>query len=350
MRKNNFLPLFVILSAIISVFIGIRSHDIGRDTMMYISHFSKSNLDKNPYDGFEVGFEILMYTIAKTKFSVDFFFFVVAFLITISYLYFFHRVTCNSKKDHRVLLFDYSIFFSLLFFSSWYLTLTTNGIRQGMSIPLIYIALYFLSFNKNRFKFLIFFFLAISFHFSALLVLPFVIILRLKLNSIFIIWLLFGVFYIIGINEYLVFIISEFLNLPVYNFIKFYSLEKGQLPGTGLYEGFNSSFFIYTIFWPILLFAFVKLFNTRRFTLKIESLEKIISFYFILSLPYFIFGFGPFSNRYAFFSWFFVPVIQYNIFSLYPIDKTSKDILSVLFLFALIYFCFIQLDWINFII
>lgn len=345
--KNSYLPLFIIFSILVSILIGIRSYDIGRDTELYVNHFSKSRFDDNFLNGFELGFEFLMFTIAKLGGSVEFFFFVVAFIVTLVYLLFFNKITYNSKKNKRVNLYDFSIFFTLLLMSNWYLTLTTNGIRQGISIAILYLALYFLVFLKNKWKFLIFYILATSFHYSSLVLFPFLILLRLKTRYIFFLWVIFGFFYVIGLNEQLILLTSNKLNLPLYEFIKLYSLEKNQLPGTGLYEGFNSLFFIYTIFWPILLFLIIKVFNSKYFNHQKESIMKILSCYLILCLPYFIFGFGPFSNRYAFFSWFFVPIIQYFSITAISIDKLSIKLSSSLFLFALLYFSLFQLEWIS---
>ena len=345
MRKNNVLPLFYLLSLVVSALIGIRSHDVGKDTKMYVEHFDKSGLETNQLDGFEPGFEILMLIINKLGGNNDFFFFTIALIITLLYLIFFKNIGLQSKKNHNVDLFDFSIFFTCLLFSNWYLTLTTNGIRQGVSIVLLYLALYYLVFVKKKRVFLTLFLISISFHYSSLIVLPFLFLLRLNLKSIFLLWLLFGGFYIFDINEQLIFMLSDLLNLPLYEFIKLYSLEKGQPPGSALYEGFNSLFFVYTIFWPILLFIIIKLFPFKFLNHHSEMVLKVISCYLILCLPYFIFGFGPFANRYAFFAWFLVPLVQYFILTSLKVDKISLKLTGSFFLFALVYFCLFQLNW-----
>ena len=345
MKKNNVLPLFYLFSLVVSVLIGVRSHDVGSDTIMYIEHFDKSGLETNQLDRFEPGFELLMLLINKLGGNADFFFFLIAFIITLTYLIFFKNICLQSKKNHFVNLSDFSIIFTCLLFSNWYLTLTTNGIRQGVSIVLLYMALYYLVFLKKRWVFLTLFLFSISFHYSSLIVLPFIFLLRFNLKSIFILWLLFGVFYIFDINEHLIFMLSDGLNLPLYEFIKLYSLEKGQLPGTGLYEGFNSLFFAYTIFWPILLFIIIKSFPLKSLNHHSESVLKVVSCYLILCLPYFIFGFGPFANRYAFFAWFLVPLVQYFILTSLNVDKISLKLTGSFFLLALMYFCLFQLNW-----
>jgi len=154
-----------------------------------------------------------------------------------------------------------------------------------------------------------------------------------------------------GVNELVVKIISERLNLPIYQYVKYFSLEKGsENQGGGLYVGFNMSFFIYTLFWPVLLLIIQKF--KSRFKNKLanfESIYTLLKIYFLLSLVYFILGFGPFSNRYALFSWFLVPIMQIVIINL-SLNLNSKRIVPLLaFSSSLIFFLFIKLNWIGFI-
>lgn len=344
MKKNSFFPLFILFSLIVSVLIGIRSFDFRGDTKRYVEHFNKSITDYDQRDGFEPGFELLMFIIVKSGASVKFFFFLVALIITSLYLLIFNKIGSISKKN-KINFSDFSIFFTCLLISNWYLTLTTNGIRQGISIALLYFALYFWAFQKNKVKFIIYFLLAVSFHYSSIMILPFIILFRLKIKSLFFLWITIGVFYILGINEQLILLISESFNLPLYEFIKLFSIKDGQLPGTGLYEGFDILFFSYTIFWPILLIFIIKLFPKRYLNHDSNIVMKILSCYLILCLPYFIFGFGPFSNRYAFFSWFFVPMMHYFIISSLYIDKLSEKLSYSFVFFALTFFCIFQLNW-----
>jgi hypothetical protein len=111
-----------------------------------------------------------------------------------------------------------------------------------------------------------------------------------------------------------------------------------------LYEGFNISFFIYTLFWPLSLFIAVKLYPGKVSKIfKINKYETIIKLYMILSMPYLILGFGPFSNRYAMLCWLFVPFMQVVFVSIF--FRNINFFIPILFILALVHFLFIYLDW-----
>ncbi len=351
MHKVKSFNIFIFLSVLISIFIGIRLPEVGRDTEDYIRYFYHSSIADGIYNRFEIGFSLLMQLFSKTIPSVEVFFSFVAFTITITYMHTFRKVYSKCFYDETISTTVMTIFFTLLLISSWYIASTTNGLRQGLSLVFLYWAFVELFFNSKKFKFFILFITSISFHYSAILIIPFLLLNYLSLRLVFLIWVLAGLGYITGLNELGIKIFSETLNLPIYEYVKYYSLEKGsESLGGGMYEGFIMSFFIYTVFWPVLLLITLKI--KFRFKSKLANTENIYIFlkiYLVLSLVYFIMGFGPFSNRYALLSWFLVPIMQVLIIKL-TLNLSSNRMLSLWALFlSLMFFLYIRLDWISFI-
>jgi len=351
MGKVKPFTIFIFLSILISIFIGTRLPNVGSDTENYIRHFYQSSIANEIYNRFEIGFSLLMQLFSKTISSVEVFFSFVAFTITLTYMHTFRKIYSKCFFDEIPSMTVMTIFFSLLLFSSWYITSTTNGLRQGLSLVFLYWAFVELFYNSKKFKFIILFIIAISFHYSALLTIPFLLLHYLRFRLVFFIWVLTGLGYMTGANELGVKIISDTLNLPIYEYVKYYSLEKGsENQGGGMYEGFIMSFFIYTLFWPVLLLIILKI--KCRFKSKLANTENIytlLKIYFLLSLVYFIMGFGPFSNRYALFSWLLVPVMQIVIINL-SLNLNSNRIVPLLAIFSsLIFFLCFRLDWISFI-
>jgi hypothetical protein len=345
MKQNNNFRFLIFLSALVSVFVGMRFSDVGKDTEQYIQHFNSPT--EQIFKKFEIGFSSIMYLFSKNNFSVEYFFFFISFLITSIYLFFFKQIHLRNFREKSLSFGKMIFFFSLLLLSSWYFTMITNGLRQGVALVFLYYSLFELFYNNRKFKFLLLFLTSISFHYSVILALPFLLLKNLRFRVLFAIWLSTAVCYIYGVNELIIKFISEKFNLPIYNFIKLYSLERGQTEG-GLYNGFNIDFFIYTVFWPLLLIIIIKMkFRLKSSTLIVKEIFKLLKIYFILSIPYFIFGFGPFSNRYAMLAWFLLPVLQYHIINSFNFKNIPKTLSMTYFSIIFLFFLLFTLDWVR---
>lgn len=346
MKTHRF--YIIILGLLVSFLISIRSSDVGKDTETYITHFEDAKNTSSVMDeGYELGFSILMYYTAKSTGSVTLFFFIIAGFITLSYLFLFSKIygQLNNKSPS---LNEYSIILTLLLLSSWYYAMTTNGIRQGLSLSSMYISLYYLVFEDKKLRALFFYLIALSFHNSAFLIIPLIAIYKLPLSSIFILWALTGLGYSTGVNEMMIESISSYLKIPLYDFIKSYGILKNS-SGKAPYTGFDVRFFFYTIFWPILSIISIK-YHLRLKKINQINMNKfylIIKLYLILSIPYFVLGFGGYSNRYAVLAWFLIPLVQYSIINLKIITVRLKNIEFSSLLVAILIFCFIQLKWIK---
>lgn len=324
----------VILVAVISIFSGYRSQEIG-DTYQYMLHYERIFESGSYIYKLELGFSLLAYLVSLVGGNYILFFFVVTFVITAAYLFLFRKAYI-SLVSNQVLFTDILLFLSLLVLSSWYLTSITNGLRQGLSLPFLYLSLFFFVFHKSLWKSVLLFVLSVSFHYSSFLVLPFLILALLKLNYVLLAWLVLAMGYVLGLNEIAVKIVSDLTSFSVYEKIKFYSVDIGV---AGRYDGFIWSFFLYTVFWPVLFLA-VHYLNCKSFCEDKYKILGLMKMYFILSMPYFVFGFGPFSNRYSYIAWFFIPLLQCFLLLYYSSDarRFSRWFSLLVFLVAFMFF------------
>lgn len=325
--KYNLLSLSIILT--ISALVSFWDYSIGADTLNYVEHY----ILNGSFMGFEPSFRYLIKFFNLITLDPTLFFGFICFLITI----FYYKTYEELKIDHKV--YYTLILFSLLLFSSWYINAITNALRQGIALAILYYALvrYFL--NKEYFKFIIFLFLSISFHYSIILVVPFFILYHLlSFNKLLFLWFIVGVFYIFGINEII------FYNLMnIFGQNEIYLKIKNYTEHFEMYKGFNWEFFIYTIFFP-LVSLLIFYFNKNKFHFP----KNLLKIYLILNFPYFIFGFSNFANRYAFISWFFVPLIQLAIIKQLNFSRNSLQFISVtLFCFGIIYFYLIRINYLG---
>lgn len=173
LNKFSFINTLVVISLIsfISIFVANRSFDVG-DTYQYRLHYENISANENYGYKFEPGFNLLAYVVSRLSVDYVIFFFVVAFVITVTYFYLFKRVY-EAIIPSRLLFGDIFLFFSFLILSGWYVASVSNGIRQGLSLPFLYLSFCYFLFNRSVFKSVVFYAISISFHYSSLLVLPF---------------------------------------------------------------------------------------------------------------------------------------------------------------------------------
>lgn len=347
LTKNLFITILTIL---LSIFIGFRSVNVGKDTEAYQSHFNNATIVEGIYDRFELGFALFMQLFAKSGLSVELFFTFTALIITFVYTHVFITVYSKCFANLRPNSSEFLIYFSLMLISSWYYAATTNGLRHGMSLVFVYWSCLELFYYNKKLKFIVLLSIAISFHFTALFVAPFLLFYSIRFIYVFIIWFFLACGFILGLNEFAVKFLSNSLNLPLYELIKYYSLEKGlEEKGGGLWAGFILSFFIYTIFWPLLLLILLKVKIPKKTNFSFENIQVLLKLYLFLSMIYFVLGFGPYSNRYAFFAWFLIPIIQTVSLCLIFNFSSKKELVSVLFFISIVNFLYFKLEWINFI-
>ncbi|MEL4292820.1 EpsG family protein [Shewanella xiamenensis] len=311
-REGRLASLFISLlvtSLIIvsSILVGTRSDVVGADTYAYKYYFR--NL---AHTLSEDKFEPLFYILAKffNIFSnVEVFFFAINFIFLLCILFYMS----NFKRGNGlVVLFFISISFMLV--SNWYLTAVTNGLRQGIAIPFIFLSFIY-AYKRNFILYLACGLVACGFHYSSFIFIPFAFLLLLKSKKVFFfLYIAISVGYLLGFNEQLIKLTSDGLKLPIYAMIKNYA------GGVGPWNGFNIIFYLYSNFWFVISIIFLYLFPS-----KIDRKFNILVFtYGTLLMPYFIFGFGPFSNRYAFPAWLYLPILHAGFFYFLKVSAPWK--------------------------
>ena len=185
---NNALILLVLITivAVLSIVSGFRDYSIGMDTYNYMSIFldyKGSLLDAKH----EYGFMFLSKLIFYMGGSVEFFFTVVAFVITIFMFFAFLRLSNIHSRSNLIL--SSSFFFITICLSDWYFSGVTNGLRHAAALSIMYYSLTFLKENRLSY-FVAFFVLSVAFHKSVVLLLPFFILFLLSLNFIVLLFLL----------------------------------------------------------------------------------------------------------------------------------------------------------------
>lgn len=313
---------------LISIFIGIRSDSVGADTRVYADYFSELYLNKPFF--YEPLFEILSRIVKYICNDRFFYFFCLSFLF--NFLWFKSLKVVNFYFNLR--LKEYLVYFiTLSLISSWYITALTNGLRQGLALCLLYLAIFYLLFQKRKKVFIVLYLLSCLFHYSNFIYLPLFILFLFKRKwEIF--FLLIALMYPLGINEKIVYFFSNVSGLDVYSSIKNYISDEESK----MWVGFQTDFYIYSMFWAIIPYIFNKLILGKN-----PSLEIIIKIYCMLLTIYFFYGFGAFSNRFAFVAWLFLPFLQYSLLCLIKETSSVSRQSRFLFIYVMIVIAIINL-------
>lgn len=315
--KPRNLILFLLLAMFfcaLSVAVGHRDITVGTDTANYTNIFNSIEYTFET-SRIEFLFKYLTYGIKFFEVSLEIYFAILFVLFNFLYLFSYFRAAGQNRKVEELF-----ILIGLMFSSSWYLVATLNGLRQGLSLPLLYLSL--LCFSERKFIFSIFFIVAsLGFHKSVILALPFFFLVFFRARFVFLFFVFSSGLYLFGISESLVFLISNALGVSLYNDISDFGAEANN------WVGFQADFFGYSLFWFFFLF-FLRRYVKQKY---LDDYLKLWKFYCVLIMPYFYFGFGGYSNRYAFIGWLFLPLIQAFFIASSKIENKFKFLLAFIF-------------------
>ncbi|WP_221250094.1 EpsG family protein [Desulfuromonas versatilis] len=172
--------------------------------------------------------------------------------------------------------------FGFFFLSPMFVNASINAIRQGLASLLIFTAL--LSFSRRQWlKFAVLSFAAIGFHYSSVIYIVFSPMLLLRQRGLHLVFVFFFILYCLGLTEEMVKFVSPFV----------YSQVMDYKYGSQYNAGVRLDFAFFSIFWYII--ASFSLFFVRK-SVK-EKLVVTISIYLTMLLPFFLVGFGNYSNR-----------------------------------------------------
>lgn len=306
--KNN-KKMSVIIGAVIciqivlAILVGTRDISIGHDSYRYAQLYDAIK-DCFCFDGgVEKGFQSLSFLFAYAGVSYEVYFIGISLILfilvnatAIKFAELFrHSVERFSHEYWQFILLAILIFLWSPFFVSAHI----NVIRQGLSSFFVYLAL-FTFILKNWRLFIIFSIIAISFHYSALMYIVFFPFLLLTLNQVLSIVLVLSVSYAIGFSEIFIAWISNILDLGLYEKISKYQRKAD-------YEaGIRYDFLFFSLAMGLLPYFIYRFVSTEKY---LKGLAALLKIYFLLLIPFLLFGFAKFSDRYLYTAWLFLPFL-----------------------------------------
>lgn len=300
--RRYFWLAYVLYFAVCFGFYALREVSVGADTDNYISYFNR--VQEGNYDSrYEPLFSIV--TVVSSYLSNSFYVYSALLFFLLSFAYFF---SANKfSKDIALSVTESVVVFCLLtsftVFSSWYFTAATNALRHGLSLAFLYVGLLAI-YRRSYMFFVVFYIISIGFHYSAIMLLPFLItmgfLLHRSVKQFASVFLAVAILYPIGVNELIVRLISDISGFGVYEKISDFVGDDAR------WVGFQWEFFGYSLFWLFMLFLIRPFIKCEH----LEAYDFLAKLYMFLLMPYMVFGFGGFSNRYAFIGWLFIPILQ----------------------------------------
>ena len=278
--------------------VAARPDGVGTDTGTYRYIFDLLVEDSGYSTQFEPAFEGLMQLTARTGSSTLFFglSFVLLLLPTLASM----RLATASLPASNLKFFPIAAL-GLLLASSWFIVGSTNGLRQGISLAFVYFGTCSIFFAARPAAGLLLLAVAPLFHISSILLLPSVLLIRfLSLRSALVLFALFAGAYSFGMSEVLVRAASDLTGINIYSRI----IEYGA--GNPFREGWQPDLFLYTIGWPV-IYLVCRKWVPHEIR---ENLNLALKSYALFAIPYFMLGFGNYSNRYGVMAWAFLPILH----------------------------------------
>lgn len=303
------------------LFIGIREwwiEDVFADSIRYGESYQVMKFS-DLQDAKDFGFTFFSLFCKLMGFSTDIYFLICAFL----YLFPLYKV---AKKIGG----SYSFFLFLVCVSSFsFYNYGVNGVRNGIATSFLLLSIVN---YKNYFLLFIYALIGLLFHLSVAL--PFImtlIVLYSKINEKYCL-LIWGVSILIGVYATDVF---KDLILEIGWFDSRTSQYLGQQnTDMDLFsrEGFRWDFLIYSSF-PILL----SLYCVYKKNVKNEIYIFLLKIYLLTNSAWLVINAVPFSNRFAYLSWFMMPVLIFYPF--YLMIQRDRRFRKMAFCF-LVYYLF----------
>ena len=311
-EKNSFSRTGVFLALVaLSIFVGNRDFTSGADTKAYISAY-QNTLSCMCFGSREYGFELISLLMAKLGIGERGFLTILSAIAFLLGMYFSENMARYIQKNinypiGRIRSISLLLLGCLLI-SPMMISAQINGIRQGISS--LSIMIFALELSKNKYNRAIYFALiSITFHYSAVLYIASILGARLALPLLsvkksLIILIALTIIYSLGVSEP---IISS-----VFPYIHAFVDEYGtSAPNIGrLQKGVRVDFAIFTL---VLIWLASSI--RDKASEKIKKTTKEFFIYVMASyIPFTLLGWGYYSNRYLFTTWFLLVALLATIF------------------------------------
>lgn len=316
----------LLISVFIDIFaIGFRPRTVGSDTTVYMTYYNEILTNGSSAFQFDYLFDWLVRCTTSLNFSARYFFTSIALINFLSCALITNVLANYFYKQ----LSFYRLFFlvtSLFFLSPFFLSLQTNVLRQGLSTLILLFYFLLLLEGAPLLILTLVALLAQGFHHTSIFYILFTPLFYFKYSFVMRSIGACAILYLLGINQYLI----NQLVPSFYNKIATY----------GAYSAYNSGikykFVLFTLFCGFGFQVLGKYFlrGTER-----KQFFYILKIYWILTIPFFLFGFAAYADRYLLPAWVYLSILSASFIGL-SLKKYNISIYwyYLLFLFTSVYF------------
>ena len=294
---------------VICIATGFRSLVVGIDTQVYFSVYQNALEGTDIAQDFEFLYRLFLGVFASLQFGVEIFFTFLSF-ISIAFLFFtfcsLNRYFGKPAYDSSQLIFG----FLFLFYSVFFYAAQLNVVRQGISCFAVF---FFYCCILNRSFSWLFFISAIfsvGFHSTGYLYILVPLGLLFPYRSVFFLVAALCVFYSLGWSEELVKYFSQIFNIDIYQIIMAYGFGHEYRSGARL------DFAAFSVGLGLLLDLLGRVGGARISSWR-DRYFSVVKFYWLLLVPFFLVGFGNYSDRLLLNAWLFFSIVMSVFFSNY---------------------------------
>ncbi|WED41884.1 EpsG family protein [Legionella cardiaca] len=323
------IPILVLL-----VFsIGFRPEDTGTDTKNYLFFYNSVNKNFLLLWPLEYGFQAILFFFSFFSASPPVYLSSIALIDLILIFFLIRKLSSflDNKIDGYRLFFLLATFF---FLSPFFFAIMVNVLRHGTAILSLFVFYITLASRRRLYALVPLALIALGFHKAALIMIIFSPLMFLPYWLILAGTLVLGFCYLSGLTVKLIYLISALTNFDLYSKIAGYASSSSD--GVHYVSGVRYDFALFTV-------ALGTVFHVlQKYFLAVEDRPifcELLKHYWILVLPFFFFGFGPFSDRYLLPGWLYLSILS-AVFLGLLVRKYSIRIGwdFIIFLCSLLYF------------
>lgn len=304
LRVTSLNVIFLFSLSLMAVLLatGLRPNEVGSDTLGYLRYYERlvqQVLDTYIYDYF---FEVCSRILAFFSLPPSCFLIGLAFINIINIgliARVLSRYLENKVNFYRIA----SLSFAFLFISPFFFSAQTNVLRQGISTFFLFLYFLFLLDRASFFSLVVTALLAQGFHHSFIFYFLFSPLVYLSYSTVTRFVLFLFVFYGSGLSQYCIHTFAS----EIYNKLVNYGVLSGYT------TGIRYDFALFTLGSG---FAFHLLSRYFLSGIALQKFRQILKIYWILTLPFFLVGFGAYSDRYLLPAWLYFSVLCAVFFGL----------------------------------
>lgn len=317
------------LGTLLALLVGARPDSIGTDTLIYRQMYDHVAQCQCWLADIEPGFNHLMAKLSALQWTAIDYLTAISALQLLLMIYLAKRTTSllhyPAGQNFKWLL----IFMLLMLLSPFFISAQTNVLRQAVGGLFLFLAA--LSLLQARYiPLIIWAFLAANFHATTMLYMVFMAGLLLSFNIVAGISLALFVLYITGASQLLIELLSHLSGLPIYQTINDYSNNDSYN------RGIRFDFAVFSIF-PLALYFIAQWLDVHHKDQWLARLRFTLKLYLLLLIPFWLFGWANYADRFAFYAWFAMPLVL-TIFIFPLLNRLSNGLLFISMVLALVWF------------